>query len=221
MKNMRSMVLVASAVVLCAVVIELLPRRRAVPEAPSRSTTVGRTTESARPRSTARSTEPQGGRAPIRQLRLPPESPVPSADRPQPEPVKPEGQAQTSAPKAAPKASSAKQGRPAAPQPLQDPAARVALAYVGADPDAEMYWYAAINNPSLSAHERQDLIEDLNEDGLSDPQNPTMDDLPLILSRIQLIEEVGWEAMDEVNADAFQEAYKDLVNLAIQVLANG
>lgn len=29
-----------------------------------------------------------------------------------------------------------------------------------------------------------------------------------------IIEEVAWEAMDQVNADAFQEAYKDLVNLA-------
>jgi hypothetical protein len=104
---------------------------------------------------------------------------------------------------------------------LQDPVARVALGYVGADPDAEMYWLGAINNPSLSAHERQDLIEDLNEDGLSDPQNPTAEDLPLILNRIQLIEDVGWDAMDEVNADAFQEAYKDLVNLAIQAMGNG
>lgn len=111
-------------------------------------------------------------------------------------------------------------GSPAPPD-LQDPMARAALAYVGADPDAEMYWYEAINDPSLSAHERSDLIEDLNEDGLSDPQNPTVDDLPLILSRIQLIEEVGWDAMDEVNAAALQEAYKDLVNLAFQVMDNG
>ena len=69
--------------------------------------------------------------------------------------------------------------------------------------------------------ERQDLIEDLNEDGLSDPHNPTADDLPLILSRIQIIEEVVWDAMDEVNADAFLEAYKDLVNLAFQAMENG
>ena len=99
--------------------------------------------------------------------------------------------------------------------------ARVALEFVGADPDAEMYWYGAINDPGLSAHERQDLIEDLNEDGLSDPHNPTMEDLPLILNRIGLIEAVVWDAMDEVNADAFQEAYKDLVNLAIQAMGNG
>jgi hypothetical protein len=157
----------------------------------------------------------------MRQPSLPPEGPAPSADKPQPEPVRPQAQAQTSELKAIQKTPKAQQGKPSAPEALQDPMARVALAYVGADADAEMYWYAAINNPSLSAHERQDLIEDLNEDGLSDPHNPALDDLPVILSRIQLIEEVGWDAMDQVNADAFAEAYKDLVNLAIQVLANG
>lgn len=99
-------------------------------------------------------------------------------------------------------------------EPLQDPLARDALAFVGADPVAEAYWYSAINDPNLPAHERQDLIEDLNEDGLSDPRHPAPEDLPLILSRLRLIEETGPDAMDEVNAAAFQEAYKDLVNLA-------
>jgi hypothetical protein len=211
MKNVRNMVFLALAVVLGAVIIELIPGRRAVPQATSKSPTIGRTAESSGPRSTARPTEPQVVRTPRRQARLLQESPAPSGDRPLPESVRPE--AQTTAP--------AKQGTPSAPEVLQDPAARVALAYVGADTAAEMYWYAAINNPSLSAHERQDLIEDLNEDGLSDPKNPTVEDLPLILNRIQLIEAVAGDAMDQVNADAFQEAYKDLVNLAFQVLANG
>lgn len=95
-----------------------------------------------------------------------------------------------------------------------DPVARAALSMVGADPEADEYWLAAINDPSLPAEERQDLIEDLNEDGLSDPQHPTADDLPLILNRLQLIEAVKDDAMDEVNADAFLEAYNDLLNLA-------
>src|ERR1051325_1611946 len=98
--------------------------------------------------------------------------------------------------------------------PLQDPLARDALALVGADPDAELYWFAAINDLSLPANERQDLIEDLNEEGLPDPKNPTIDDLPLILNRLALIEAVGPDAADQVNADAFAEAYKDLLNLA-------
>ena len=95
----------------------------------------------------------------------------------------------------------------------QDPTAREALSFVGADPDANDYWIGAINDPNLSANERKNLIEDLNEDGLSDPQNPGPDDLPLILNRIQLLEELAPSAMDQVNADAFAEAYKDLVNM--------
>src|SRR5690348_2473627 len=53
-------------------------------------------------------------------------------------------------------------------EPLQDPIARVALSLVGMDPDAEDYWFAAINDLTLPANERQNLIEDLNEEGLSD-----------------------------------------------------
>jgi hypothetical protein len=99
--------------------------------------------------------------------------------------------------------------------PIQDPTARMALSLVGADPDADAYWVSAINDPSLSANERKDLIEDLNEDGLSDPKHPGADDLPMIWSRINLIEQLGPSAMDQVNAAAFAEAYKDLVNLAM------
>lgn len=57
------------------------------------------------------------------------------------------------------------------------------------------------------------MIEDLNEDGLSDPQHPTQADLPLIVNRLLLIEAIAANAMDQVNADAFAEAYKDLANM--------
>jgi hypothetical protein len=97
------------------------------------------------------------------------------------------------------------------PKEIQDPDARAALSLVGADPEAEQYWVAAINDPNLPANERKDLIEDLNEDGLSDPKHPGPQDLPLILNRLQLIEALGPYAMDQVNADAFQEAQKDLL----------
>jgi hypothetical protein len=116
----------------------------------------------------------------------------------------------------APPAITAKAKKPQ--DPLADPDARSALALVGTDPDAEVYWFGAINDPSLSAHERQDLIEDLNEEGLSDPKNPTIDDLPLIIRRLELIEALAPFAMDEVNMDAFEEAFKDLRNLADQAL---
>lgn len=106
-------------------------------------------------------------------------------------------------------------------EPIQDPLARAALAYVGVDWEAEMYWCEAINDPNLPPQERQDLIEDLNEDGLSDPKHPTLEDLPIIMSRLRLIELLAPEAMDTVNADAFLEAYKDLANLANLVMGGG
>jgi len=95
--------------------------------------------------------------------------------------------------------------------------AREALSYVGADPAAEEVWYAAINDPQMPAKTRQHLIEDLNEDGFPDPKNLTADDLPLIVNRLQLIEAVAPDAPDEVNAAAFAEAYKDLVNMFMRV----
>jgi len=109
---------------------------------------------------------------------------------------------------------------PVAANGVGDPLAREALAFVGADPDAEAYWIDAINNPDLSADERQNLIEDLNEDGLSDPENPTADDLPLIENRILLIEDIAPDAMDDVNAAAFQEAHKDLLNMYVRLTRN-
>ena len=115
----------------------------------------------------------------------------------------------------------AKAGAPKAKVPLQDPLAREALAFVGLDPTAEAYWHAAISDPSLPAKERRELIEDLNQDGLSDPKHLAPEDLPVILSRIQVIEAAGPYAMDQVNADAFEEAYKDLVNMANRALAGG
>jgi len=97
--------------------------------------------------------------------------------------------------------------------PVSESDARAALSLVGADPDAEGIWITAINDPNLPPEARQNLIEDLNEDGLSDPKNPSVDDLPLIVSRIELIEELAPDAMDDVNWDAFREAYKDLITM--------
>jgi len=94
---------------------------------------------------------------------------------------------------------------------LQDPQAREALVKVGADAKAEEYWLKAINNPNLPAKERQDLIEDLNEEGFADPKNLSANDLPLILNRIAIIEKL--EPMDDVNSAAIKEAHKDLVNM--------
>ncbi len=158
----------------------------------------------------------------------PPQEPAPTVVQ-EPRPPTPEPAPQTATPppaartdnKPAKAPGQAGQGGRAPKPPLQDPLAREALALVGVNPTAEAYWYAAINDPSLSGHERSDLIEDLNEDGLSDPKHPGPEDLPVILNRIQVIEAAGSYVMDQVNADAFQEAYKDLLNLADLVLGAG
>jgi len=91
--------------------------------------------------------------------------------------------------------------------------ARVALGMIGFDPDADEVWIQLINDPSVSAEARHDLIEDLNDDGFADPDNPTLDELPMIEYRIELIEDLLPYAMDKVNSDAFKEARKDLVNM--------
>ena len=91
--------------------------------------------------------------------------------------------------------------------------ARIALGKVGADPEAEAVWIAAINDSNMPAKQRKDLIEDLNEEGFANPKNLTAADLPRIEKRIALIEELAPEAIDQTNADAFQEAYKDLKNM--------
>lgn len=105
-----------------------------------------------------------------------------------------------------------------------DPAAkaelgRLALSYVGADPFADEIWVWLINDPELSAKVREDLIEDLNENGFSDGngRRATVDDLPLIESRILLLEQHAQFAMDEANAAAFAEAYKDLANMWLRL----
>jgi hypothetical protein len=98
-----------------------------------------------------------------------------------------------------------------------DPAARNALKRVGIDPQSERYWIAAINNPYLPPNERKDLIEDLNEDGLSDPRHPAEIDLPLIAARLKLVETLLPDAMDKVNAEALKEAQKDLQNMYVKL----
>lgn len=152
----------------------------------------------------------------------PPVEPTPAPDKPtepaaDPSPAPPTATAPPKATSTAslpPPASAGRTGKPE----LADPAAREALSLVGADPMAEAYWVEAINDSSLPAHERQDLIEDLNEEGFEDPKHPTADDLPLILSRLAIIDVLAPDAMDDVNSDAFQEAQKDLFKMAARVM---
>ena len=111
----------------------------------------------------------------------------------------------------------------AAPQeigPVDESTARLALAQVGIDPQAEAVWTQAINDPSLPDNARKNLIEDLNETGFADPRNLTANDLPVIENRIAIIEQLGPDAIDDTNYAAFQEAYKDLLNMRARLTNN-
>jgi hypothetical protein len=95
----------------------------------------------------------------------------------------------------------------------KEPLARLALNFVGADAQANEFYQRAINDMTLSNGHRKNLIEDLNQDGFPDTRNLSARDLPLIESRISLIEQLAPQASDPVNKRAFDEAYKDLVNM--------
>ena len=100
----------------------------------------------------------------------------------------------------------------------KEPLARVALAYVGADAKADQFYQTAINDPNLSPDARRNLIEDLNQDGFPNTKNLTLADLPLIQKRIDLIEDLAPNALDQINAQAFQEAHKDLIKMQNSLL---
>jgi hypothetical protein len=101
---------------------------------------------------------------------------------------------------------------------VQDPISRDALKLVGMDAEAELYWFAAIHDETLPKSERQDLIDDLNEEGLPDPKHPTPDDLPLLLSRLEILEEL----VPTLGGDLeWQESYNDLVNLVALATGRG
>jgi hypothetical protein len=102
---------------------------------------------------------------------------------------------------------------------VAEPDARAALAYVGADPAAERVWMQAINDTTnLAPNDRKNLIEDLNETGFNDPNNLTVADLPLINNRLDIIDALYWDAADDTNVAAFDEAYKDLLNMRAQLM---
>jgi hypothetical protein len=159
------------------------------------------------------------------------EAPAPAPPRAEPRPVPPvvfpvpEPPAPViEAPPAPPVVSVPPVVRPIpAPAPLPafvaEPDARAALAYVGADPAAERVWVQAINDTTnLAPNDRKNLIEDLNETGFDDPNNLTPADLPLINNRLDLIDALYQDAADDTNAAAFDEAYKDLLNMRARLM---
>jgi len=92
--------------------------------------------------------------------------------------------------------------------------ARAALNFVGQDADAGAVWAAAINDSDLTAETRQQLIEALDVSGLPDLQRLTPEYLPLILSRLAIVEQLAPSALDEANATAFNDVHGRLASLA-------
>jgi hypothetical protein len=103
----------------------------------------------------------------------------------------------------------------------REPLNRLALRYVPTDPEATALWKKAIDDPATPKHQRQDLIEDLNDHGFPDPRHLTQRDLPLVESRLALIDQLAPAAIDPVNIAAFQEARKDLQNMKRYLEGNG
>lgn len=95
----------------------------------------------------------------------------------------------------------------------KEPLARLALAYVGANPQADRMYQTAIADPNLPKEDRRNLIEDLNQDGFPNTKRLTASDLPLIQKRLEFIQQNAPNAVDSVAAAAFAEAQKDLVNM--------
>jgi hypothetical protein len=103
----------------------------------------------------------------------------------------------------------------------REPLNRLALRFVPSDPEATALWKKAIDDPATPKHQRQDLIEDLNDHGFPDPRHLTQRDLPLVDSRLALIDQLAPAATDPVNIAAFQEARKDLMNMKRYLEGNG
>jgi hypothetical protein len=93
---------------------------------------------------------------------------------------------------------------------------RLALNYVGANDQAlELYHQAALD-PQLKPDQRRNLVEDLNQDGLSNRRNPTPEDLKIIAKRYELTQsylQQDYVKNDKLLNEAFLEANKDLANL--------
>ena len=93
---------------------------------------------------------------------------------------------------------------------------RLALNYVGANDQALELYHKAALDAQLKPDQRRNLVEDLNQDGLSNRRNPTPEDLKLIANRYTLTQsylQQDYVKNDKLLNAAFLEAHKDLANL--------
>jgi len=98
----------------------------------------------------------------------------------------------------------------------KEPLARLALAYVGANQQAGDLFHTAVLDPTLLPDQKRELVEDLNQDGLSNKKAPTPEELKIIANRYALTQAYLQEEYvqnDKVLNAAFREADKDLRNM--------
>ena len=105
----------------------------------------------------------------------------------------------------------------------KEPLARVALSYVGANPQALDLFHTAVLDPALLPDQKRNLVEDLNQDGISNRKAPTPEDLQVITKRYELTQ--AYLQQDYVQNDnllnaAFREADKDLRKMLERAAAN-
>jgi hypothetical protein len=94
--------------------------------------------------------------------------------------------------------------------------ARLALAYVGANDQAIELFHEAVLDTTLKPDQTRNLIEDLNQDGLSNRKNLSPADLGIIAKRYALTQaylQQDYVINNKTLNAAFREADKDLANM--------
>jgi len=98
----------------------------------------------------------------------------------------------------------------------KEPLARLALAFVGANQRAGELFHTAVLDQALLPDQKRELVEDLNQDGLSNKKAPTPEELKIIANRYALTQtylQQDYVQNDKVLSAAFREADKDLRNM--------
>lgn len=98
----------------------------------------------------------------------------------------------------------------------KEPLARVALAFVGTNPQAEQMFGKAVRDPALAGEPVRNLVEDLNQNGFANRRVLTPEDVRLATFRLALTEQYLQQPFvqsDKTLSRAFAEANKDLTGV--------
>jgi hypothetical protein len=182
---MRSLVIGVLAIALvCGVAWVLEPKGPRAQQDPAGPAVVRHTEKSPRHKSASHKIEARMARVPGQSQPVAQESAAPAPGMSRPQPVEPQTEASQTEPTVAqaeavtPTTPQTPQDTLVADETIQNALAQPALAYVGSDPDSEMSWDEAINDPNLSIQGVQGMMEDMNEDGLSDQEDPATNSQP-------------------------------------------